>query len=468
MPAKNDLIEVTIDAYASDGSGIARADDLVIFVPRTVRGDRCVIRVVKVLKNMAYGRVEEVLDPSPERIEPFCPVFSTCGGCDFCHMTYEEEIRLKKERVEDALFRIGHISQKADAVHPAPERMHYRNKAQFPVGTDASGQPVTGFYRPRSHDIVPTAHCFIQSEVSNQAAQTVLDWVRAYKIPVYDEKTHSGMLRHILTRSTSSGDMLLTLVVTQRDLPHTDELIALVRSGCPSVSSLVLNLNRDPGNVILGKKDRILFGPGHVEETINGIVFQISSRSFFQINYIQACALYDKVLEYASETPRACAVDLYCGTGTITMLLAGKCREVTGVEIVDSAVLDAEKSAERNKIKNVSFFRGDASDAAASMARSGMTPDIVVVDPPRKGLDPNGIKAILEMSPERVIYVSCDPATLARDLDVFCSSSYELSRYEIYDMFPCSSHVETVVLLRKKRSMTKVMLIETQRNLSKD
>lgn len=449
--AKNDIVRAVIENYAADGQGIARVDGMVVFVKNAVRGDECDLHILKTGKHQAYAKIERLLKASPYRETPECPVFSTCGGCDFLHLRYEEELRLKKERVEDALLRIGGFSLPAEEIVPSPELLHYRNKAQFPVSL-INGCPQTGFYRARSHDIVPVDRCLIQSDAANAAAAAVRRWVSDCRIPVYDEKNKKGMLRHIYVRTAQSGDVLLCLVSTSKKLPCITELIQTVTESCPFVRSIVININRDPGNAILGKREMIIYGSGTIDETLCGLTFRISPRSFFQINLKQAENLYTRALSYAALSGADRALDLYCGTGTITLLLAQHCKEAVGAEIVEDAVRDAADNAGRNNIQNVRFLCGDAGEAAEHLIAEGFRPDVICVDPPRKGLDEKTRSAIRLLSPERLVYVSCDPATMARDVKLLCADGlYRPRRLSAFDMFPRTSHVETVCLLSRNK-----------------
>ena len=442
---KNDLFDVVIDGYTSEGAGVCRVDSMVVFVPAAARGDHVRIRIVKVLRNHAYGRVEEVLSPSSARIVPDCAAFPKCGGCALRHITYEEELRMKRERVESALARVGGISLTAERMIGAPSPLAYRNKAIYPVGMK-DGHAVTGFFRSRSHEIVPLSRCLLQQDGCDRAAQLVLRWVDEHHIPVYDETTGRGLLRQIYLRAAKDGKMLLTLIAA--DMPaHIDALRRLFEKECPAVVGAVLNLNRTRGNTLLGQECRALWGRQTLPDTLCGLAFELSPLSFYQVNRDQAECLYACALEYAGLHGSELVVDLYCGAGTITLMLAQKAGRAIGVEIVPDAVENARRSAERNGVANAEFLCADAGEAAARLNAQGLKPDVVCVDPPRRGLDAATIEAIAAMAPARVVYVSCDPGTLARDAALLREKGYEARRLTCVDMFPRTAHVESVCLL---------------------
>ncbi|MCL2828646.1 MAG: 23S rRNA (uracil(1939)-C(5))-methyltransferase RlmD [Oscillospiraceae bacterium] len=444
--AKNQLHTVTIDGYASDGAGVARIDGQVVFVREAIDGETCLIRILRATKSVAWGKLEDILEPSPHRIAPTCPVYGKCGGCDLMHMDYTEELRFKRQRVIDALARLGDTDAPVAPIIAADTQVHYRNKAIFAVGTG----PVTGFYRRRSHQIIPVTACEIQREVSNRAATALRTWMAAFDMPAYDETTHRGLIRHLFVRqAASSGQTAVCLVATSGKLPHRDALIETIREHCPETVGIVLCVNREVGNTVLRGEFLTLWGEDSLRDTLSGLTFRLSPQSFFQINPTQAERLYNKALSYAELTDRETVLDLYCGTGTITLCMAQKARLAIGAEIVEQAVLDARENAQTNGITNAQFLLADAQDAARQLADSGISPDVVVVDPPRKGLTPHVINLVAEMEPARVVYVSCDPATLARDLKSFSAHGYAVTEITPVDMFPRCAHVECVVLLQR-------------------
>ncbi len=442
---KNQLHTVSITGYAASGLGVARIDGQVVFVHGGVRGERCSVRILKVLKNTAFGRVEAVLEPSPARREPDCPHYPACGGCDFRHISYEEELEAKRQRVEDALRRIGGVDRPLEEILGSPQVDGYRNKSQFPV----SPQGRAGFYRARSHDVVPALDCRLQSPQANAAAQAVEAYLRECSVPAYDEGTGEGLVRHIYVRTNRKGQALVCLVVNGDSLPQEQELVRRLRAACTGVVGVVLNCNRRDTNVILGESYRTLWGEDTLRDTLCGLEFCLSVPSFYQVNREQAERLYGKAVEFAGLTGRETVLDLYCGAGTITLAMARCAQRVIGAEIVPEAIVNAKENAAVNNIQNVQFFQGDAGAVAAKLAAEAVRPHAVVVDPPRKGLGGEVIPAIAAMEPDRVVYVSCDPGTLARDVKQFAAAGYVLERAAAVDMFPRTVHVETVVLLSK-------------------
>ena len=435
----------TVEGYTSEGQGVVRLDGAVVFVPGTIRGEEIDLRITKVMKTAAAGELVKLRTPSPERTAPECPYFGRCGGCQFQHMSYQEELWAKRQRVEDALRRLGGSDVPIEGILGAKDPLHYRNKSQYPVGADGS----IGFYQLRSHKVVPIRRCLIQSEVSDAAAEAVGVWARRYKVPPYDETTGKGLLRHIYIRVNRKGESLCCVVVNGRQVPREPELVALIRAAAPKTVGVVLNSNTRRGNVILGEKYRTLWGQDFLMDTLRGLTFKLSVPSFYQVNRDQAEVLYGKALDYAALTGEETVLDLYCGTGTITLCLARQAKRAIGAEIVAPAIEDARENAQRNGIGNVEFFRGDASDIAAKLEAEGLRPDVITVDPPRKGLAPDVIASVAGMAPERVVYVSCDPATLGRDVKLFAGLGYQARRATAMDMFPGTAHVETVVLLSK-------------------
>ena len=436
----------TVEGYTSEGQGVVRLDGAVVFVPGTIRGEEIDLRITKVMKTAAAGELVKLRTPSPERTAPECPYFGRCGGCQFQHMSYQEELWAKRQRVEDALRRLGGSDVPIEGILGAKDPLHYRNKSQYPVGADGS----IGFYQLRSHKVVPIRRCLIQSEVSDAAAEAVGVWARRYKVPPYDETTGKGLLRHIYIRVNRKGESLCCVVVNGRQVPREPELVALIRAAAPKTVGVVLNSNTRRGNVILGEKYRTLWGQDFLMDTLRGLTFKLSVPSFYQVNRDQAEVLYGKALDYAALTGEETVLDLYCGTGTITLCLARQAKRAIGAEIVAPAIEDARENAQRNGIGNVEFFRGDASDIAAKLEAEGLRPDVITVDPPRKGLAPDVIASVAGMAPERVVYVSCDPATLGRDVKLFAGLGYQARRATAVDMFPGTAHIETVVLLTRQ------------------
>lgn len=442
---ENQIYTGTVESYSSEGLGIVRLDGAVVFVPRAVRGETIDLKITKVMKTAAAGEVVKIHNPSPSRAAPECPYYGQCGGCDFQHLTYPEELRAKRQRVQDALTRLGGADVQVEEILGAKNPLHYRNKSQYPVGADGA----IGFYRARSHQVVPVKRCLIQSEAADKTAAAVGEWMRRYKVPAYDETTGRGLVRHIYVRVNQKGESLCCVVLNGRQAPREPELAAYVCAAVPRTVGVLVNSNTRRGNVILGEKYRTLWGQDFLMDTLCGLAFKLSVPSFYQVNRDQAEVLYGRALAYAGLTGMETVVDLYCGIGTITLCLAKRAGRVIGAEIVPAAIRDARENAARNHIENVEFFCGDAAEAAARLEAEGLRPDIITVDPPRKGLAPEVIGSIAAMGPARVVYVSCDPATLGRDVKRFGELGYGAVRACAVDMFPGTRHVETVVLLSK-------------------
>ena len=443
---ENSIYTATVEGYSSEGLGIVRIDGAVVFVPQALRGETVDVKITKVMKTAAAGKVVKLHQPSPERTKPECPYFGRCGGCDFQHMSYTEELWAKRQRVQDALKRIGGVDVEVEAICGAKDPLHYRNKSQYPVGPDGA----IGFYQARTHQVVPVESCLIQSPVSDRTAKAVGEWMKRYKVSAYDERTHKGLVRHIYVRVNRKGESLCCIVVNGKQLPREPELAAYITAAAPRTVGVVLNTNTAVGNVVLGEKYRTLWGQDYLMDTLCGLAFKLSVPSFYQVNRDQAEVLYGKALEYAALTGGETVLDLYCGTGTITLCLARQAKRAIGAEIVPPAIADAKENAKRNGIENAEFFCGDASDVAAKLETEGLQPDVITVDPPRKGLAPQVIASVAAMAPKRVVYVSCDPATLARDLKLFSGFGYETTRACAVDMFPATRHIETVACLVRK------------------
>lgn len=440
---QNRIYTGTVAGYSSDGLGVVRLDGAVVFVPGAVRGEEIDLRITKVMRSSAAGEIVRIRTRSPERVEPDCPYYQECGGCVFRHLSYEEELRAKRQRVQDALTRIGGLNLTVEKIHGAEHPLHYRNKCQYPIGADGA----IGFFRARTHCVVPIESCMIQSSAADASMRAVRDWMRRYRICAYDERTGKGLLRYLYVRVNRAGESLCCVIANGRKLPREPELAALVRAAAPDTVGVVLCTNAARGNVILGGRYRTIWGRDFLMDTLCGLQFKLSVPSFYQVNREQAEVLYGRALAFAGLTGRETVLDLYCGAGTITLCMAGKAKKVIGAEIVPEAIRDAVENAARNGIQNAEFFCGDAREIAAKLERDGLKPDVVTVDPPRRGLAPEVIDSIAEMAPARVVYVSCDPATLARDLKIFETCGYAARRVEAVDLFPGTKHVECVVLM---------------------
>jgi len=447
MPlVKNELYTVKITGYTSDGEGVARIDGQVVFVKHAIEGEVCEVRILRITKTVAWAKIENILTPSPHRITPACPVYGPCGGCDFLHMTYEEEIRHKQQRVVDALERVGGLSVNVAPIIATDVIEQYRNKAIFAV----SDGPMTGFFRRRSHQVVPVASCLIQTESANHVASALREWMAECNVSAYDEETRKGLIRHLFVRTaTSTGKIAVCVVATAKSLPDVERLIELTRYHCPETASIVLCTNANIGNVVLQGTFSTLWGEDYLADNLMDLSFRLSPRSFFQINLPQAERLYKQACIYANLTGNETVLDLYCGTGTITLIMTRDAKRAIGAEIVSSAVYDARENAKINDIENAEFILADVADAAKELHSRGLCPDVIVVDPPRKGLALDVITQIVEMSPKRIVYISCDPATLARDLKLLDAKGYRTKEVTPVDMFPRCAHVECVALVHR-------------------
>ena len=446
MLKKNQVYSAVIEGYSSEGLGIARIDGQVVFVHNAIRGEQCDVLILKVLKNTAFGKVVALREPSPHRVEPDCPYYARCGGCDFRHMDYEEELWAKRQRVQDALARLGGSAVTVEEILGAAEPDRYRNKSQYPIAPDGA----VGFYRARTHQVTDVTHCLIQKPQADAAAEAVRQYIRRFGVSCYDEGTGRGLLRHLYVRTNAAGESLICLLVNGGKLPHEAELVDIIQKHVPKAVGVVLGVNTRSGNTILGEEYRTLWGADTITDTLCGLTFRLSVPSFYQVNRDQAQRLYEKAVEFAGLTGQETVLDLYCGAGTITQVMAKHAKEVIGAEIVPEAIADAEENARRNGIDNVRFFCGDAAAVAADFAAKKMRPDVICVDPPRKGLAPEVVAAAASMEPKRIVYVSCDPATLGRDVKRFAEFGYTVRRAVAVDLFPRTAHVETVVLMWKE------------------
>lgn len=455
-PREGQLCRLVIDGYASDGAGVARLDGMVVFVQGGIRGEACDVRLTHVGRSALWGRVEEVVNPSPARIFPRCLHYTKCGGCQFRHMNYAEELEAKRIRVEDALRRLGGAEIHVSAILGAEQVDRYRNKAQFPV---AKG-PRIGFYRPRSHDVIDVDDCLLQGEAAARLRGAVKEWMAEYSIPAYNERTFTGLVRHVYVRTNRAGRSLCCLLVNGRGVPREAELVRALRRAEPNLAGIVLGVNEKHNNVILGDSYRTLWGEDFLSDTLCGLTFRLSVPSFYQVNPAQTEVLYGKALEFAGLTGAETVLDLYCGIGTISLVMARKAGMVWGAEVVPQAVDDAIANAQRNHIENARFLCADAGEAARYLEGEGGRPDVVCVDPPRKGLAEDVVDTIADMGPQRVVYVSCDPGTLGRDVKRFAGRGYTLKRAVAVDMFPRTAHVDTVVLLSKGEVDSKKIRVE--------
>ena len=446
---KNQIFTGEITGLTSEGLGVARLEDRAVFIKGAIPGEKCRIKIIKITKTAVYGRLETVIAPSDHRVAPVCPHFGKCGGCDYMHMDYEAETEGKRQRVADALKRIGGILCEELPITPAPTDAGYRNKAQFPVAM-VDGKPEAGFFRQRSHDLIPVEHCHIQPEIAERARKAVLSWMEKYHILPYDEGSHTGYIRHIFVRTGAiSGQVMVCIVANTEKLPKREQLKEILLRELPELTTLVHNVNTKKGNVILGDTYHTIYGEGYIEDTLCGLDFRLSPASFYQVNHHQAQVLYEKAISFAQLRGTETVLDLYCGTGTITLALSRKADKVIGVEVVPQAIEDAKKNALRNGIRNAEFFCADAGEAAQRFQQEGIRPDVIVIDPPRKGVTPQVIDAMAEMAPKRIVYVSCDPATMARDIKMLTEKGYRFVKAEAVDLFPRTKHIESIVCLTK-------------------
>lgn len=449
---KNDIITVDIEGMTAEGSGIARYEGMVVFVPNSAPGDTVSVIIIKVSKNYAIGKIHEIILGSAGRIEPDCPSYPKCGGCSFRHLTYEEECRIKLQRVNDAMKRIGGIDIEAEEFISAQDPDRYRNKAQLPFGED-DGQAVFGFYGERSHRIIPFSDCRLQPEIFGVIARAAANFINDTPNDIYDETTGKGRFRHLyIRRGFATGEIMVCAVVNANGLICEDEFVRRIRAVSPEIKSIVINCNRERTNVIMGAKCRTAWGKDTIRDILCGIEFEISPLSFYQVNRDQAERLYKRGMEYAALDGNQVIFDIYCGTGTIGLSMASAAKKLYGIEIISDAVENARKNAVLNGIDNAEFVCADAEEGTCQLRQRGILPDVVVVDPPRKGCSSDMIRLIDELSPERVVYISCDPATLARDAARFKELGWQTERLTAVDMFPRTAHVETCVLLSRKKN----------------
>ena len=446
---KNDEIEVRIEGMTAEGSGVARYDGMAVFVPHAAPDDLLRVGIIKVSKNYAVGRICDILSPGAGRISPDCPSFPQCGGCTFRHLDYGEECRIKRQRVDDAMRRIGGVTVEAEDFLAAEGPDRYRNKAQLPFG-ERNGRAVFGFYAERSHRIVPFADCLLQPWVFSAIAQATANFLSETPNDLYDETTGKGRFRHLyLRRGFGTGEIMVCAVVNAKGLVREDEFVKRIRAVSPEIKSIVINVNRERTNVILGAKCRTAWGSDTIRDILCGVTFEISPLSFYQVNHDQTERLYRRAREYAGLDGRQVLFDLYCGAGTVGLTMAREAKALYGIEIVPDAVANAKKNAAANGIDNAEFLCADAGEGAAQLRERGIHPDVVMIDPPRKGCAPDVIALIDRMNPERVVYISCDPATLARDAARFAANGWQVERYTAVDMFPRTANVETVVLMSR-------------------
>ncbi|MEE0861597.1 MAG: 23S rRNA (uracil(1939)-C(5))-methyltransferase RlmD [Lachnospiraceae bacterium] len=454
MVKKNDEYIVTIEDMGSEGEGVGKIDGYTVFVKDALPGEEARIKITKAGKNFGYGRLMEVITPSEYRVEPKCPIARKCGGCQIQEMSYEAQLAFKEKKVQNNLERIGKISPseyEMCTIIGMDEPYNYRNKAQYPVGLDKEGNIVMGFYAGRTHSIIPCEDCAIGDKINSEILAIVKSHMEEYKIQPYNEETHKGVVRHVLIRrGFTTNQCMVCIIINGSELKGSTKLVERFKN-IEGMTSISININKEKTNVIMGKTVIDLYGEGYIEDYIGDVKFRISPLSFYQVNPVQTKELYGKALEFAGLTGEETVWDMYCGVGTISLFLAKAARKVYGVEIVPEAIEDARKNAKINNIENAEFFVGKAEEVVPKMYREyGLGADVVVVDPPRKGCDEKLLETMISMSPEKIVYVSCDSATLARDLEYLKAHGYGVKKVQPVDMFPHSVHVETVILLSRK------------------
>jgi len=446
MLEKNQFITAEITGITSEGNGVCRADGMAVFVPNTATGDMAKIKIVKVLKSYAYGIVDEIINPSPDRISSDCNVYKKCGGCTFRHISYESECRIKENIVKDTFQRIGGLNPDFEIFIEAEKTSRYRNKAQYPL-TSVDGRAVCGFYAERTHRVIPVADCMLQPEVFRNIVDTVLEYINSHRISVYSESTHTGIMRHIYIRQGAySGEIMLCLVVRKDISRQLAVMCRIISEKFPAVKSIVMNVNSEKTNVILGQKCITLYGNDTISDTMCGNKIEISPLSFYQVNTAQAEKIYRKALEFANPSGDEVVADLYCGAGTIGLSMAKKVRKIIGVEVIPEAVENARKNALVNNISNAEFYCGDSGEVFRKL---NVHPDIIVIDPPRKGCSSETVRIIAEALPKKIIMISCNPATASRDAKLFDELGYRTERVCGADLFPRTRHVECVVLMSR-------------------
>lgn len=447
---KGDKIELLITGLGSSGEGVGKYEGFTIFVPGALPKERVEAFIEVVKKSYAIGRLGGLLEASEERVEPSCPIYEQCGGCQLQHLSYKGQLEIKKEQVQAAISRIGHLGVEVLPVIGCASPWNYRNKMQFPAALNVDGKLEIGCYAASTHSVINTPDCLIQKEANNKVLATVRSWMEKYDISAYDEKTGKGIVRHVMSRvGVHSGEIMAVLVVSAYELPKRQELCTMLKEAVPGLVSIIQNINKKPTNIIMGLKNKVLWGKATIKDSLGALSFNISALSFFQVNSEQAEVLYDKALEFASLTGKETVVDVYCGTGTISLYMARQAKKVYGIEIVAPAIEDAKINAQENGLANAEFICGDAAIELPKLLNSGVQPDVIMVDPPRAGCEEKVLAAMIGVQPERIVYVSCNPASLARDLAYLEEHGYKTQTVQPVDMFPQTHHVENVALLSR-------------------
>lgn len=450
---KNQCITVPIVDITSEGNGVAKMDQFTVFVPSTAVGDLAQIKIVKVLKHYAFGILQKLITPSPDRVEADCPVYKQCGGCSYRHISYSAELRVKQQQVAEIFQRIGGIPLLPQPICGSPQISAYRNKAQYPIGMDEHGNAVAGFYAKRSHRIIPCQCCDLQPKIFTDILEKTLEFVNQNQIAPYQEERHRGILRHLYLRlAESTGEIMLCLVTTTKTFPSEDRFCSWITRKFPQISSIVLNYNPEKTNVILGKECRILWGKEVITDNLCGVQIEISPLSFYQVNKQQAEQLYQQAIAYAQLSSDDILLDLYCGTGTIGLSAAKQVKLLLGVEIIPQAIENAKRNAKCNQFEHTRFLCADCKSAVLQLEQEQLQPDVIIVDPPRKGCAPEVIESISRLSPERLVMISCNPATAARDCKLLTELGYQVTAYRPFDLFPRTNAIECVVQLQKTKS----------------
>ncbi len=450
MVEKNVVYDVKIETLGHNGAGITKIKGFAVFVEGAIPGDKIKIKILLIKKNYAIGRIIKILNPSYHRVEPVCAVFEKCGGCQLMHMEYQEQLRQKREKVAETLKRIGKTETIVHETLGMEEPYKYRNKAQFPVGL-TKGKATMGFYRKRTHDLVDISCCHVQHPVIQRVMTSVKEYINKFNVSTYNEKTHRGLLRHVVTRvGFLTGEVMIIIVTNGNKLPFKNQLIEILKENITGLKSIIYNINTKNTNVILGQKIITIYGADKITDYIVDLKYSISPHSFWQVNPAQTTILYEKILAYADLKGEETVFDLYCGIGTISLFLAQKAKKVYGVEVVPQAVEDAKENAILNNIKNVEFYQGEAEKIVPELYKHGVKADLVIIDPPRKGCEAKLLQTITNMQPAKIIYVSCNPATLARDIAILERRGFTSKEVQPVDMFPQTTHVETICLLASK------------------
>lgn len=454
MVEKNKLYTIEITGISSDGNGIGTVDGFTVFVPVTAPGDVAEVLIVKVLSRYAVGRLMSIKKPSGHRIDASCGAFRRCGGCHMQHIKYDAQLKIKRTFIEDAMRRIGGFKDfSCDDMLGMDSPYRYRNKCVFPIGRDKNGETVSGFYARRSHDIIPIGDCMMGSETNSRINEAVLQYMSENNVLPYDEHKHKGVVRRVFIRnSRDESEIMVVVSINASGIPSRERLIKRLRNVSDKIVSIYLNINTEKNNSVLGRENKLIYGKPEIDDSLCGINFRISPSSFYQINTVMTEHLYNRAIEYADISPEDTVLDVYCGIGTISLAAAGRAKQVVGVEIVEQAIINARDNAAANSINNASFYAESAEQAVPQLIEGGMRPDIVILDPPRKGSDERTLSAICSAMPKRIVYVSCNPATLARDAKFLAELGYVPLRCTGVDMFPHTAHVETVCLLSKLKS----------------